>query len=112
MSGVAALDLEWVPDTDGDEDRQTRVALLQLSSATVVLLVRLVGVLHMPPLLLAFLTCAPCPPHLCGSKARVSLRLSQFKRSELSLCAVSWCGSWACFICCRRCCPSSSALLS
>lgn len=58
-SGVAALDLEWVPDTDGDEDRQTRVALLQLSSATVVLLVRLVGVLHMPPPLLAFLTCAP-----------------------------------------------------
>lgn len=55
--GVVGLDLEWVPDTDDDEDRQTRVALLQLASPTVALLVRVVGVTRLPPPLLRFLRC-------------------------------------------------------
>ena len=68
--GVVGLDLEWVPDTDSDEDKQTRVALVQIASATVALLVRLNGVPALPPPLLDFLRCAG----LAGPRLVRSLR--------------------------------------
>lgn len=58
IDNVVGIDLEWKPDTESDEEKKTKVALMQLAAGNTVLLVRLHEEEdYMPPALESFLRC-------------------------------------------------------
>lgn len=52
---IVGVDLEWKPDTNSDEEKKTRVALMQLAAGSTVLLIRLHEEDQLPPVLECFL---------------------------------------------------------